>query len=202
MSAVRLYRLALPLLALSWGASAVHAQDETYDYLRRDGAELVSGHSLRYRFRAGSDLATHGATHRAARFNDVPFEISLGAFLSPDAAIMVHAEHVADLSGAANYTRFAVTDWPVAGFRGEGPRCHEIPASVVAEEHDLLWLRVRGFEPSGAIWMDQHFLSGNDFNDEIVISLLVRGNSCDASEQGRNTLQALRARLEVSSLGN
>lgn len=202
MSAKRLRHLALPLFALSWGAGPLHAQDTVFDYLRNDDGALVTGHTLPYRFAAPERFVLRGPTHRRARFNDVPFEISLGAFMTPEAVIMVHAEHVADLSGASNYTRYPVTDWPVAGFRGEGPKCHEIPASVVAEEHDLLWLRERGFEPSGAIWIDQHFLSDESFNDEIVISLLRRGTSCEDNDPARTALLDLRAELEVSPAGN
>lgn len=198
MPAKRLRHLALPFFALSWGASVLHAQDTVFDYLQRDGSDLVTGHSLPLRFSASGEFVVRGATHRRARFNDVPFEISLGAFITPEAVIMVHAEHVADLSGAANYTRFPVTDWPVAGFRGEGPKCHDIPASVVAEEHDLLWLRERGFEPSGAVWIDQHFLADESFNDEVVVSLLARGETCEDSDPARDTLLDLRTVLEVS----
>lgn len=111
---------------------------------------------------------------------------------------MVHAEQVADASGASNYDRLPLTNWPVDGFRGEARACHDIPASIVAEEHDLNWLRQRGFEPSGSIWFEQHFLSGNGYNDEIVVSLLVKGPACDDGDAADRALASLRATLVVS----
>ncbi|WP_291843757.1 hypothetical protein [Maricaulis sp.] len=171
-----------------------------------DGAEyLVLGargyetrHTLRFHFSAGDGWRMTEPAHRSARFNDVPFEVSLSAFLRDDEAIMIHAEHVADQSGAANYDRFPATDWPVGGFRGEQAQCHEFPASVVAEEHDLAWLDRHGFSPVGAMWIEQHFLSGNNYNDEIVVSLIVRGESCDDADEPAQEFARMRESLSAN----
>jgi len=188
----------LAALALILLTSSAQAQD--FAYLTRSGEALVSHHTLAYRFEAGDGWTVHDTTHRSARFNDVPFDISLSAFTRTDAAMMIHAEHVADLSGASNYDRFPETNWPVAGFRGEGRRCHDIPEDVVAGEHDLAWLRARGFEPSGPVWMEQHFLSGNDYNDEIVVSLIVRGESCEAGDRPDAVFDAMHQALAAHAI--
>lgn len=199
MSAVRLAKSVLPILAAGWNVA--YAQDGTaseFDYLRLDGRSLVVTHSLASRFEMPPEFNVYPPTHRTATFNDVPFEISLSAFISQHAAMMVHAEQVADRSGASNYDRFPLSDWPITAYRSPGATCQEVPASVVAEEHDLLWLRERGFEPSGSIWLEQHFLSGNDYNDEIVVSLLVRGLTCEEEPLAADRLAALRAQLTVT----
>ena len=199
MSAVRLLASLLPIISSGWNVAA--AQDEAvpaFEHLRRDGSTLIVQHSLESRFSASPAFSVHGPTHRSASFNEVPFEISLSAFITEQAAIMVHAERVADLSGASNYDRFAPSDWPLAGYRSPGTSCQSVPAAVVAEEHDLLWLRERGFEPSGDIWIDQHFLSGNDHNDEIVVSLLYKGPSCDDEAVAERQRNVLREALQVS----
>lgn len=199
MSAVRLAKSILPILAAGWNVAC--AQDGTaseFEYLRLDERSLVVTHSLALRFDMPAQYTVHPPTHRAATFNNVPFEISLSAFVSPLETIMVHAEQVADGSGAANYDRFPPSNWPITEFRSPGPASQEVPASVVAEEHDLLWLRERGFEPSGSIWMEQHFLSGNDYNDEIVVTLLIRGLDCEDGTEAVNRLTALKAQLTAT----
>lgn len=200
MSAVRIAKTILPLLAAGWNVAC--AQSETapeFEYLRLENRSLVVTHTLASRFDMPAEYTAHPPTHRTARFNDVPFEISLSAFISEQETIMIHAEHVTDGSGASNYDRFPASDWPQANYRSPGASCQDVPASVVAEEHDLAWLRERGFEPSGQIWLEQHFLSGNSYNDEIVVTLLIKGPDCSAESDAAERLAALRARLMVEN---
>jgi hypothetical protein len=197
-----LSRLATAVLALAIFPATTMALDDSVDFAHLsvyDGG-LVARHALPMHFEADPAFSLHAPAHRTARFNDVPFEVSLGAFLTDDRAILIHAEHVTDLSGAANYDRYAVSGWPMAEFRGPGAVCHEIPAEAVDGEHDLMWLRERGFEPSGAIWMEQHFASGNDYNDEIVVSLLVKVDACEEHGAAPEALIELRERLQVSAI--
>lgn len=186
---------ALTALSVSF---ALASEPEEFAYLAANGGTLTVLHTLSMSFSADESYTLSGPRHRTAEFNEVPFEISLAAYLQDDRAIMVHAEHVADLSGAANYDRFPVTDWPAPGFRGEGQRCHEIPAEIVEGEHDLKWLRDHGLEPSGPVWMEQHFLSGNEYNDEVVISLILKSDTCENSAEAGTSFQAMRDGLQVS----
>ncbi|WP_203291111.1 hypothetical protein [Maricaulis parjimensis] len=188
------------LAALILTASPALAQD--FPYLTRVENGFEAQHTLRLRFEADESWRAAEPVDRAARFNDVPFEITLSAFLRPDAAIMVHAEHVADLSGASNYDRFPETAWPTPGFRGEGLRCHDIPSDVVEGEHDLAWLRDNGFNPAGSMWIEQHFLSGNAYNDEIVISLITRGASCDEADRPQARFDEMHAVLMARPLSD
>ena len=200
MPAVRIATSFLPLLAAGWNvACAAETTAPEFEYLRLQDRALVVTHSLASQFEMPVDFTAHPVTHRTARFNEVPFEISLSAFVSVQETIMIHAEHVADGSGASNYDRFPTSDWPQTGYRSPGANCQTVPASVVAEEHDLAWLRERGFEPSGEIWLEQHFLSGNSYNDEIVVTLLVKGPACEDENGAATRLAALRARLSVAN---
>ena len=199
MSAVRVAKTFLPVIAAGWNvACAQDAAATEFEYLRLEGRSLVVTHTLASRFDMPQQYAVFPPTHRTAVFNDVPFEISLSAFVSEHETIMVHAEQVADGSGASNYDRFPTSDWPVTDYRSPGASCQTVPASIVAEEHDLAWLRERGFEPSGTIWMEQHFLSGNAYNDEIVVTLLIKGLSCDETAAAAGRLAELKSRLTVT----
>jgi hypothetical protein len=120
--------------------------------LARYGNEFRTLHTLPLRIGADDSLTAAGPTDRSAVFNDVPFDISLAAFIADDQAIMVHAEQVADGSGAANYTRYELSNWPIPGFRQKPLDCLEVSAEIVNSEHDLAWLREHGFNPAGVIW--------------------------------------------------
>ncbi|WP_417479216.1 hypothetical protein [Maricaulis maris] len=163
--------------------------------LARYGDEFRTLHTLTLRIGADDSLTAAGPTDRSAVFNDVPFDISLAAFIADDQAIMVHAEQVADGSGAANYTRYELSEWPIPGFRLKPLDCLEVSAEIVNSEHDLAWLREHGFNPAGVIWIEQYFLSDDSFNNEVVISLLVRGSDCDAEPASR--FAELRSALQI-----
>jgi hypothetical protein len=134
-------------------------------------------HGLSYALTSDQLLAA-GPKHRTDQFGDNPYEISLAAFVSEKGAVMIHAERVVNQSGASNYEDKALSDWPDGAFRSDGATCIEVPATEIEGEHDLEWLRDKGFEPSGMLAYAQYFATTRDFNDEIVITLLVRVASC------------------------
>ena len=82
------------------------------------------------------------------------------------------------LNLAPNYEDKPLSDWPDGSFRSDGATCVEVPAAEIEGEHDLEWLRDRGFEPSGTLAYAQYFATTRDFNHEIVITLLARVASC------------------------
>jgi hypothetical protein len=194
MSYRLVWQAGLAACALSAAAAAL-AQDAPEFLAVTDGNRIRTLHTLPLEMQAPADLPFFGPTHRSATFNAVPFDISLGAFLDNSRVIMVHAEQVADGSGAANYTRFPATDWPLSGFRDKPLFCFDLTADDVAVEHDLSWLRDHGFDPVGPIWLDQYFLSDDDFNNEVVISLIVRAEDCETEPAA--ALSALRRSLSV-----
>ena len=184
------------LAALALGIAIPAMAQDTAEFLAvTENNRIRTLHTLPLEMQAPTDLPFSGPAHRSATFNAVPFDISLGAFLDNRRVIMVHAEQVADGSGAANYTRFPATDWPLSGFRDKPLFCLDLSANDVAVEHDLSWLRDHGFDPVGPIWLDQYFLSDDDFNNEVVISFIVRADDCETEPVA--TLSALRRSLSV-----
>jgi hypothetical protein len=147
-------------------------------------------HGLSYTLTSDQLLAT-GPTHRTDQFGDNPYEISLAAFVSEKGAVMIHAERVVDQSGASNYENKPRTNWPDGSFRSDGAICIEVPVAEIEGEHDLEWLRDRGFEPSGTLAYAQYFATTRDFNDEIVITLLARVASCEPGLDQGNALAPL-----------
>lgn len=192
-------RLPFAVLCLAFvlGCEMRRKEALSFSYLTRSGDTLQTTHGLNYTFIASGGLELHGPSHRIATFNDVPFEISLAAFIRDDDAIMVHAERVADGSGASNYTRYPESDWPDGDFRLAPPGCVALSEEDIDGEHDLEWLRDRGFTPTGAIYTVQYFASTPDFNDEIVISFLLRVNGCDDTEANERAFEEAQELLEV-----
>lgn len=185
------------LLAPICSCGQPQANDPGFSFLERTGDSLETTHGLRYRISAQAPLKLYSPSNRTASFNDVPFEISLSAYISPQAAVMVHAERVADGSHASDYTRYPESGWPDGRFRLAPSNCMEVPPEEVDGEHDLEWLRERGFDPVGPIYLTQYFASTDDFNEEIVISFLVRVSSCDQPEEAENAFLATRNLVTV-----
>lgn len=75
MTAARLRQLALPLFALTWGASVASAENTQGEYLALEDGALKVTHSLSYSFTTPSGFTVHPPSHRTERFNDVPFNI-------------------------------------------------------------------------------------------------------------------------------
>jgi hypothetical protein len=153
------------------GAYAENAHLVTID----GGFRTTQG--LSYTITSDQLIAT-GPKHRTDQFGGNPYEISLAAFLSENGVVMIHAERVVNQSGASNYEDKPLSDWPDGSFRSDGATCIEVPATEIEGEHDLEWLRDKGFEPSGTLAYAQYFATTRDFNHEIVITLLARVASC------------------------
>jgi hypothetical protein len=135
-------------------------------------------------------------SHRRADFGGHPYEVSLAALLGTREAVMVHAERVADASGASDYDDLPRTGWPTPAF-GLRSACVAVDSATVAAEHDLAWLRDRGWDPAGTVAMDQYLATTPDHNREVVISLLVRGIDCADQPAVRAALDSLRNRIAV-----
>ena len=136
-------------------------------------------HGLRYSFSMSHAVNIIGPDHRADTFNGVPFAISRAAFVDDDFGIMIHAETVADGSGASNYDNLPAAEWPDGNFRSGGPVCFELAAEDIEGEDDPEWLVANGFDPTGILLFGQYFATTADYNDEIVVSVMVKGETCD-----------------------
>jgi hypothetical protein len=117
-----------------------------------------------------------------------------------DNALMVHAEVVADSSGASDYSDLAIAGWPNETFRSSGPICLHIPPGEVEGEHDLQWLRQNGFEPSGNTLYAQYFATTADMNAEVVISILQHVGSCDDEANNPSAIGEFQAKASVSRI--
>jgi hypothetical protein len=158
---------------------------------------FMTTHGLSYTI-TGDHAVAAGPLHRTDRFGDNPYEISLAVLLSASGAVMIHAERVANQSGASNYEDKPYSDWPDGSFRSDGATCIELAASDIQGEHDLEWLREKGFEPGGPLAYVQYFASTGDFNDEIVITLLARVASCGPGLDLAAALAPLRESVAVT----
>ncbi len=138
-------------------------------------------------------------TSRAAVFNGHPYEVTLGGFLGRDRAILLHAERVADGSGASNYDTLPTGDLP--GFRVR-TQCAAIAVADVAEEHDLSWLAGHGWDPAGsALAIRQYLRTTPDHDQEVVISLIAKVERCGDAAAIKGALKTLRRRLRVRPAG-
>jgi hypothetical protein len=118
---------------------------ETAHLVAMDGG-FKTTHGLSYTI-TSDQMVAKGPKHRTDQFGDNPYEISLGALFSDDGVVMVHAERVANQSGASNYQDLARSQWPDDSFRFSGATCIDVSAAEIEGEHDLEWLRDNGFEP-------------------------------------------------------
>jgi hypothetical protein len=155
-----------------------------------------STHGLAYSF-TSKTLRASGPKHRTDQFGDNPYEISLAAFFSEDAVVMLHAERVANQSGASNYENLDQAKWPDASFRSSGAVCIDVSASDIQGEHDLEWLRDHGFEPVGPLAYAQFFATTADHNDEIVVTMLARISSCETGQDIEATLLPLKTAIDI-----
>ncbi len=168
-------------------------------HLAIEDGRIVSLHGLKYRIDASDGFAVVGPKHRQDAFNGAPFEISLAAFVSDEAALMVHAERVADGSGASNYDNLPVADWPNDAFRSPGAQCVVIARADTEGEHDLEWLMANGFDPVGSLLFAQYFASTDDYNDEVVLSIIAHTSSCDDNRSYDDDIAALQSQFTVSA---
>jgi hypothetical protein len=171
-----------------------------FEYISVSGGRIHTLHELKYVVSTAADLQVTEPKSRIAQFNGTPYRISLAAFISDTGSLMIHAEEVADSSGASNYSHLPSAIWPNESFRSSGPQCIQIPAEEVEEEHDLLWLRQNGFEPSGSIIYAQYFATTADMNSELVISILHRVTSCDEASADSEIIREFQAKTLVTRL--
>lgn len=167
--------------------------------LKAQDGKLQTTHSLPFLFEAEDGYALTEVSDRTDVFSGVPYIISRAAFIGEGAAIMIHAETVADKSGASNYDDLPLADWPAPGFRSEGVICTEITEADIEGESDPEWLIENGFSMIGSIAFAQYFLSSLDHNDEIVISLLAGVPSCGEQMQ-EDRLDALKTVFQATPL--
>ncbi len=202
--------LILTAVFFSGSCSALHndsiATDQVaapaldFNYISVNDDRIRTHHALEYEVSISGDFKITPPKNRIDYFNSTPYRISLAAFITDDSALMIHAEEVADSSGASDYSHLAVTEWPDETFRSSGPDCLQIPAEEVEEEHDLSWLRQNGFESSGSILYAQYFATTADMNTELVISILQRVASCDEAFANSELIRALQARTSVNKV--
>ena len=185
-----LFAASLVLTLLSTAAYA-----ETTHLATTDGG-FKTTHGLTYTI-TSDEMVAKGPEHRTDQFGDNPYEISLGALFSDDGVVMVHAERVANQSGASNYQDLARSKWPDDSFRFSGATCIDVSAAEIEGEHDLEWLRDNGFEPTGPMVFVQYYATTNDFNDEIVITLLARVDACTPELEPSEKLAPLRDSVVV-----
>jgi hypothetical protein len=186
----------LLILLTGCATSAPRAADPGFAHLERSGSGLRTTGDARLEVRAPPGFRIAGPSHRRAEFSGHPYEVSLGAVLGADEAVMVHGERVADASGASNYDELPLAGWPGPAWRIRS-FCLDVPASMVAEEHDLGWLRDHGWDPAGTVAMDQYLATSADHNREAVLSLIVRNVDCADQPKVKAALAALRSKLKV-----
>lgn len=189
------------LVALFAAGCGTPGQDESggpgFAFLVATADGFATSHGLRYTIGGARGMTPVGPSNRTDTFHGTPYLISRAALIADDAALMIHAERVADGSGASNYDELPPADWPDAAFRSEGPTCMEVPASEVEGESDLEWLRAGGFDPAGVLEVQQYFAATPDHNDEIVVTLMARVAGCDDAAAGAAALEALRGRVSI-----
>lgn len=196
------YRWAAALLFAQFVAacSTVPNVPAAFAHLNATPRAIETTHGVRLTLDSPSGFRLAGPTHRTAEFDGHPYEVSLAAFLGSDEAVMVHAERVADRSGASNYQDLPAADWPGTGFRQRG-YCVAVTPDMVAAEHDLNWLRGHGWDPAGNVAAVQYLATTPDFNEEVVVSLLVRNVDCGEPASVEQATGALRARVQVEAPG-
>jgi hypothetical protein len=187
-------RINAPLLLLVLSCAAAPEAD-SFSFLRTMPGGLETTHGLHYRISADG-LRLVRPIHRTDTFDGHPYEISLGAFIGADEAVLVHAERVADASGASDYSNLPQTDWPTSGFHRR-VMCVTLAAEDVAGEHDLEWLRDNGFDPIGSIALEQSLVSSADHNEEVVVSLAVKNVDCSDEAAVAAAFERLRAGVSV-----
>lgn len=168
-----------------------------FSYIEIDKDSILTTHRLPYRI-SRQNISPVAALHRTDIFDGVPYKISLSGFLADSSAIVIHAERVADDSGASNYEHLDISNWPTNDFRSSGAACINVPEEEVREEHDLNWMAENGFKPSGEIALQQYFATTEDHNDELVISLIARVEDC--SDDFDSALEVLRESVAIERL--
>jgi len=181
--------------ALLLASAAANAATPGFSFIASTKNALRTTHSIRLEIARPQGYRIARPTRRNAVFNAHPYEVTLSGFLGRDRAILLHAERVADRSGASDYDKLPESDLP--GFRMR-TQCAAISAEDAAEEHDLSWLAANGWNPAGAsLAIRQYFRTTPDHNEEVVISLIARVARCDDEPAVAGALKDLRRRLKL-----
>ncbi len=165
--------------------------------LRTGAHEVITTHGLDVRLRMPARYRVAPPEHRSDRFNGHPFRISLTAFLAADSAVMVHAETVADDSGASNYDDLPTGTLAGLAFHRRPDQCVDLTRDQLKGEHDLLWLARNGFPPTGPLQVRQYLRSTAAHDREIVLTFMVRVPDCARREDNRQRLTGLIGQLRI-----
>ena len=187
------------LLVISLFVFNAFAQSK-FKYLVIEETALRTTHGLPTKISMDGKHTISPPIHRTDTFNDNPYEISLSAFLDDKVAIMIHSERVASGNGASNYSNLPLANWPLEGFRSTGAECMILAHKDADGEHDLEWLRSNGFEPTGTIIFSQYFKSTLDFNDEIVVSIILHVKNCENEAGNLKSLEKIKSRLHMETI--
>ena len=171
-----------------------------FNYLSVSDGRIQIVHGINYDLAAADGFKAVEPKNRVDNFDGTPYKISLGAFIGDDSALMIHAETVADLSGASDYSNLPLADWPNEDFRSGGHVCLEVPEEAMEGEHDLLWLRENGFDPEGTLLFGQYFATTADMNTEVVLSILLKLSSCDDEAANAEVIRDFQAKIAVTNV--
>ncbi len=181
-------------------ADHVVAPAVDFNYISVSNGRIRTLHEIGYEVDLTDGFHVTKPKNRVDQFDGTPYKISLAAFIGKNSAVMIHAETVADLSGASDYSDLPQAEWPDRTFRSSGHACLEIPADEVEGEHDLLWLQSHGFEPTGTLLFGQYFATTADNNAEIVISILAHVSSCDDESANLEFIRDIQAKTTVTKI--
>jgi len=188
--------MALGAALILSGCATAPAAGPGFSHLRVAGGAISTTGPVRLTVAAPPGFRAVGPIHRRAEFGGHPYEVSLAGLLGEREAVLVHGERVTDSSGASNYDDLPRSGWPSPAY-GLRSFCVTVTPEMAVAEHDLAWLRDRGWNPAGGVAMDQYLATTADHNHEAVLSLVVRGVDCTDQAAVRRALDALRSRLRI-----
>ncbi len=178
-------------------AQTAESPSNTFRNLRVTAHTVVTTHGLDHSLRMPSRFRVAPPEHRTDTFHGHPFRISLTAFLSHDAALMVHAESVADDSGASDYDTLPKAVLAGVVFHRRPDQCVDLRPADLRGEHDLQWLDRHGFAPTGPLQVRQYLASNARHDREIVLTFMVRVHDCARPRRNRPRLEALIGQLRI-----
>ena len=188
--------LALSVCSISCAMASPPPAD--FSYLQISRQSVRTTHSLKYTLSMPSSFRIAQPENRTDAFHGHPFRISLTAFVSANAAVMVQAEAVADGSGASNYENLPTQSLHGLPFRVRPDQCVDLKRNELTGEHDLEWLDAHGFPPVGPLLLRQFLINSADHNSEVVISFLQRVSDCNDKNSNSAALHNLQDRLRIS----
>lgn len=170
---------------------------DEFNYISVSDGRINTVHGIDYEVTAPDGFVATDPVDRENNFDGTPYKISLAAIIGEESALMIHAETVADLSGASDYSNLPEAVWPDGNFRSRGHLCMEVPPEAIEGEHDLEWLQNNGFDPVGPILLEQFFATTADMNKEVVLSILIKMPACDDEAANENAISKFQAEVSV-----